>query len=163
MNIRRFKTLHEAGATYADIARECGCDWRTVRRYLADDAPAHPPQGSSRAGTQQRAITDDIAALIEDLLRADISIAASVIHERLASEKAVTVNYQRVKMYCSTARPIIRDELGAEESGLGKLHRRFETIRGSQAQSTGEMKVTSSAPAARSTPSIRSCPTRETR
>ncbi|WP_377453860.1 IS21 family transposase [Rhodococcoides fascians] len=134
MNIRRFKALHEAGATYADIARECGCDWRTVRRYLADDAPTHPPQGTSRAGTQPRAITDDIAALIEEMLRADITIAASVIHERLTNEKSVTVNYQRVKIYCSTARPIIRDELGAEESGLGNLHRRFETIPGAQAQ-----------------------------
>jgi len=47
MNIRRFKVLHDAGATYAEIARECGCDWRTVRRYLAADAPAHPPRGSS--------------------------------------------------------------------------------------------------------------------
>ena len=134
MNIRRFKTLHEAGATYADIARECGCDWRTVRRYLAEDAPTHPPQGTSRAGTQQRAITDDIAAMIEEMLRADITIAASVIHERLTRDKSVTVNYQRVKIYCSTARPIIRDELGAEESGLGNLHRRFETIPGAQAQ-----------------------------
>ena len=48
MNIRRFRALHAAGATYAEIARECGCDWRTVRKYLAEDAvsapPAAPPQ-----------------------------------------------------------------------------------------------------------------------
>ena len=31
MNIRRFRALHVAGATYAEIARECGVDWRTVR------------------------------------------------------------------------------------------------------------------------------------
>jgi transposase len=134
MNIRRFKALHEAGATYADIARECGCDWRTVRRYLAEDAPTHPPRGTSRAGTQPRAITDEVAALIEEMLRADITIAVSVIHERLATERAVTVNYQRVKIYCRTARPLIADELGAEDSGLGNLHRRFETIAGAQAQ-----------------------------
>jgi len=30
MNIRRFRVLHQAGATYAEIARECGCDPRTV-------------------------------------------------------------------------------------------------------------------------------------
>ena len=30
MNIRRFRALHVGGATYAEIARECGCDWRTV-------------------------------------------------------------------------------------------------------------------------------------
>ena len=78
MNIRRFKVLHEAGASYAEIAREVGCDWRTVRRYLAEDAPTHPPRGTSRAGTQPRTITDEIAALIEDMLRADVDLPASV-------------------------------------------------------------------------------------
>lgn len=38
MNIRRFRALHAAGATFAEIGRECGCDWRTVRKYLAEDA-----------------------------------------------------------------------------------------------------------------------------
>jgi predicted transcriptional regulator len=38
MNIRRFRALHQAGASYAEIARECGCDPRTVRKYLAEDA-----------------------------------------------------------------------------------------------------------------------------
>lgn len=33
MDIRRFKPLHEAGAvTYAEIARECAVDYRTVKR-----------------------------------------------------------------------------------------------------------------------------------
>jgi transposase len=134
MNIRRFKVLHEAGASYAEIAREVGCDWRTVRRYLAEDAPTHPPRGTSRAGTQPRTITDEIAALIEDMLRADVDLPASVICERLAGDHQVTVNYQRVKIYCRTARPVIRDELGAEKSGLVGLHRRFETVPGAQAQ-----------------------------
>ena len=43
MNIRRFRVLHEAGATFAEIGRECGCDWRTVRKYLAEDAASVPP------------------------------------------------------------------------------------------------------------------------
>jgi hypothetical protein len=44
MNIRRFRALHAAGATYAEIGRECGVDWRTVRKYLAEDAPrSHRP------------------------------------------------------------------------------------------------------------------------
>jgi predicted transcriptional regulator len=43
MNIRRFRALHVAGATFAEISRECGCDWRTVRKYLAEDAPSIPP------------------------------------------------------------------------------------------------------------------------
>ncbi len=28
MNIRRFRALHAAGASYTDIGRECGRDWR---------------------------------------------------------------------------------------------------------------------------------------
>ena len=43
MNVRRFRSLHVAGATYVEIARECGCDWRTVKKYLAEDAPSAPP------------------------------------------------------------------------------------------------------------------------
>jgi predicted transcriptional regulator len=39
MNIHRFRALHAAGATFVEIGRECGCDWRTVRKYLAEDAP----------------------------------------------------------------------------------------------------------------------------
>jgi hypothetical protein len=31
MNIRRFRALYETGATFAEIGRERGCDWRTVR------------------------------------------------------------------------------------------------------------------------------------
>ncbi len=40
MNIRRFRALHEAGASYAEIAAEVGCDWRTVKKYLAQGSPA---------------------------------------------------------------------------------------------------------------------------
>ena len=36
MNVRRFRALHAAGASYAEIARACGVDWRTVRKYLAE-------------------------------------------------------------------------------------------------------------------------------
>ena len=50
MNIRRFRALHEAGATFVEIGRECGCDWRAVRKYLAADAPSVPPAAPPRAG-----------------------------------------------------------------------------------------------------------------
>jgi hypothetical protein len=43
MNIRRFRALHAAGATFVEIGRECGCDWRTVRKYLTEDAASVPP------------------------------------------------------------------------------------------------------------------------
>ena len=38
MNVRRFRALHVAGASFVEIGRECGCDWRTVKKYLAEDA-----------------------------------------------------------------------------------------------------------------------------
>src|SRR6266545_4094012 len=48
MELRAFKALAEAGATWAEIARETGYDWRTVKRYLSDDAPAVPPAPAKR-------------------------------------------------------------------------------------------------------------------
>jgi hypothetical protein len=85
MNIRRFRALHEAGATFAEIGLECGCDWRTVRRYLAEDAVSVPPEGPSRAGTQPLLITPFIP-LVEGWLRADLRIKGTVVHERLVAE-----------------------------------------------------------------------------
>ena len=110
MNIRRFRALHDAGRTYAEIARECGCDWRTVRKYLAEDAlglAAGPPP---RAGTQPLLITPFIP-LVEAWLRADLSLKGTVIHERLVAEHGFTGNYQRVKMFLAEARPRIAAEL----------------------------------------------------
>jgi transposase len=71
MNIRRFRALHVAGATFVEIGRECGCDWRTVRKYLAEDASAVPPAAPARAGCQPRLI-DPFVELIESWLRADL-------------------------------------------------------------------------------------------
>ncbi len=68
MNVRRFRFLHAAGATYAEIARECGCDWRTVKKYLAEDAPSVPPVGPPRTGTQPRGLTG-FEPLVETWLR----------------------------------------------------------------------------------------------
>jgi transposase len=134
MNIRRFRALHEAGASYAEIARECGVDWRTARKYLAEDGIALPPAAPSRAGTQPRKI-DALAGVVDAWLRADITLKASVIHERLVAEHGFAGHYQRVKMYCAEARGRIADELDiADENRLIGLHRRFETIPGAQAQ-----------------------------
>ena len=136
MDIRRFKALHESGTTYADIARQCGVDYRTVKKYLAADAPAVPPGGSPRAGTQPRVITPAVEALIRAMLKKDVELKASVIHERLASDHDVHVNYQRVKMACRGLRPLVEDELDAEDDTrrLRGLHRRFATLPGAQAQ-----------------------------
>ena len=134
MNVRRFRALHAAGATYAEIARECGCDWRTVRKYLAEDSPSAPPASPSRAGTQPKLITPFVA-VIEAWLRADIGLKAAVVHERLVDLHGFTGNYQRTKMFIAEARPRIAAELaGGDENPLRGLHRRFEVVPGAQAQ-----------------------------
>lgn len=134
MNIRRFRALHAAGATYAEIARDCGVDWRTVRKYLAEDAPSVPPVAPARAGTQPKVITPFVG-VIEAWLRNDITLKGSVVHERLVAEHGFTGHYQRVKMFLAEARPRIAAELAeADENPLTGLHRRFEVVPGAQAQ-----------------------------
>ena len=134
MNIRRFRALHAAGATFAEIGRECGCDWRTVRKYLAEDAASVPPAAPPRKGTQPLLITPFIP-LVEGWLRADLRIKGTVVHERLVAEYGFTGNYQRVKMFLAEARPRIAAELAdADENPLTGLHRRFEVVPGAQAQ-----------------------------
>ena len=135
MNIRRFRALHEAGASYVEIAAECGCDWRTVKKYLAaEPGEASPPRAPSRAGSQPRLI-DPFVPLVEGWLRADIALRGSVIHERLVAEYGFAGSYQRVKMFLAQARPRIVAELeAADDNPLRGLHRRFEVVPGAQAQ-----------------------------
>lgn len=133
MNLRKFRALRRTGVSISAIAVETGHDWRTVRKYLADDAPATPPAAPSRKGTQVRKI-DQYAHLVDAWLRADVGLRASVIHERLASEYGFGGHYQRVKLYVAEARPRIAAELGADDGGGGGLHRRFVVTAGAQAQ-----------------------------
>jgi transposase len=134
MNIRRFRALHEAGATFAEIGRECGCDWRTVRKYLAEDAPSAPPAAPARAGSQPLVISPFVG-VIEAWLRSDVTLKGTVIHERLVAEHGFTGHYQRVKMFLAEARPRIAAELAeTDDNPLIGLHRRFEVIPGAQAQ-----------------------------
>jgi transposase len=135
MDIRRFKSLHESGATLAEIARECGVDWRTVKKYLAPDAGPVPPRAPSREGCQPRLVTPELEAVITAWLRADVSMRASVVHERLADQYGFTGHYQRVKMACARLRPAVEAELGVEDDlRVRGLHRRFATVPGAQAQ-----------------------------
>jgi predicted transcriptional regulator len=85
MNIRRFRALHAASATLVEIRRECGCDWRTVRKYLAEDTPAVPPTSPPRAGTQSRLI-EPFVERIKAWLRSDLALKGAVIHERLVAD-----------------------------------------------------------------------------
>jgi len=136
MDIRRFASLRESGTTYADIARECGVDYRTVKKYLAAGARNVPPVGSSRLGTQPRVVTPELVEVITGMLRADVELKASVIHERLVAERGFSGSYQRVKLTCRELRPLVEAELdaGDEVRRLRGLHRRFATLPGAQAQ-----------------------------
>lgn len=135
MNLRRFRALQSAGAaTYIEIARECGCDWRTAKKYLEAGPAALPPAAPSRAGTQPRVI-EEFTGVVDTWLRREPRLKASVVHERLVAEYGFTGHYQRVKMYVAEARPRITTELAErDENPVHGLHRRFETLPGAQAQ-----------------------------
>ena len=134
MNIRRFRALHERGATYAEIAAEVGCDWRTVKKYIDASAASVPPAGPSRRGCLPQ-VVGPFTGVIDAWLRADIGMRASVIHERLVAEHGFGHSYQRVKVYVAGARPRIAAELAEQdENPLRGLHRRFEVLAGAQAQ-----------------------------
>ena len=128
MNLRAFKALAEAGATWAEIARETGYDWRTVKRYLSTDASAAPP-AAARRGPGPRLI-DPYAHLVDAWLRAQPKLKASVIWERLVAEHGFPGHYQRVKVYVREHRA----RLTATEAEPAGFHRRFEVLPGAQAQ-----------------------------
>lgn len=133
MDLRRFRALYASGVSIAEIARETGHHWRTVKKYLAEDGPVTPPVAPPRAGTQPRVI-DAFTGVVDEWLRRDVGLKATVIHERLVAEYGFTANYQRVKEYVRDARPRIAVELGGGEEVLSGLHRRFEVTPGAQAQ-----------------------------
>jgi transposase len=134
MNIRRFRALHERGVSYAEIAAEVGCDWRTVKKYMDAGAASVPPAGPSRRDCLPRVIAP-FTGVIDAWLRADITMRASVIHERLVAGYGFAYSYQRVKVYVAEARPRIAAELDrSDENPLRGLHRRFEVLAGAQAQ-----------------------------
>jgi predicted transcriptional regulator len=49
MDLRRFRALQAAGVSTAEIARETGHTWRTVKKYLGEDGPVSPPTAPPRA------------------------------------------------------------------------------------------------------------------
>lgn len=132
MDLRRYKPLRDAGATWREIADEVGLDWRTVKRHLSTDASDGPPVAPSRKGTVARKV-DAVAPVIDAWLAKDPQLKASVIHERLVAEHEFDGHYQRVKLYVAQARERLARDSDVE-SPLSGLHRRFEVIAGSQAQ-----------------------------
>jgi transposase len=135
MDLRAYRSLRAAGASWADIAREAGCDWRTAKKYLAEEVPgrrstwqkkylAVPPKVTSRPRTGR--LIDPFVPTIDKWLETEPKLRASVIHERLVA-KGFPGSYQRVKLYVAEAPERIAPS-------PPDLHRRFEVLPGSQAQ-----------------------------
>ncbi len=134
MELRRFRGLYESGAmSLSEIAKETGLNRRTVSKYVKGPTPVAPPKRASNRKPRAR-LVDEVAPLIDAMLRAEILLKGAVIHERLVQEYGVTINYQRIKLYLQEARPRIAEELGISAGELAGLHRRFEVIPGAQAQ-----------------------------
>lgn len=125
MDLRAYRALRAAGASWADIAREAGCDWRTAKKYLSDAAVARPPAVARR--THPPKLIEPWAATIDGWLASESRLQASVIHKRLVADHAFPGSYQRVKMYVAEARERICPR-------PPELHRRFEVLPGAQAQ-----------------------------
>jgi hypothetical protein len=82
MNLRAFKPLVEAGYPWATIAREAGCDWRTARKYSSDTSGEPPAYGPRPAAVK---MTDQVAGVIDEWIRAEPAIKPTTIHERLVA------------------------------------------------------------------------------
>ena len=126
MDLRADRALRDAGATWAEIARESGHDWRTVKRYLGPDAPPRPPRQSPRPA--QPKVIDPYTQVVDAMLANEPRIKASVIHERLVADHGFDASYQRVKLYVAARRPVIAPAPQAE------FFDRFEVLAGAQAQ-----------------------------
>lgn len=125
MNLRAFRKLIDSGASLAAIARETGCDYRTVKKYLGASATTLPPTRAHVNHPPQ--VIEPFKELIDEWLRKEPLLKGTVIHERLVTDYGFTNSYQRVKMYLAEARPRIAPV-------APELHRRFEVLPGSQAQ-----------------------------
>jgi len=125
MNLRHFRKLKDSGASLAAIARDTGCDYRTVKKYLGAGVGALPPTRAKVAHPPQ--VIEPFKELIDEWLRREPLLQGTVIHERLVTEHGFTHSYQRVKMYLAEARPRVCPV-------APELHRRFEVLAGSQAQ-----------------------------
>jgi transposase len=125
MDVRAYRALRAAGASWADIAREAGCDWRTAKKYLAESAPQSPPTVLRR--THPPKLIAPWTETIDAWLATESRLQATVIHRRLVADHGFPGSYQRVKLYVGEARERICPR-------PPQLHRRFEVLAGAQAQ-----------------------------
>jgi transposase len=131
MDLLSYRQMVAAGASWAEIARLAGCDWRTARKYLAPERK-RPPRYKPRPPRPK--LIDAYADLIDAELRASkAQVQATTICERLVAGHGYAGSYQRVKEYVRVRRPQIAAELGIADRAA-EMHRRFETPPGAQAQ-----------------------------
>ncbi|CAL9334799.1 hypothetical protein [Streptomyces sp. enrichment culture] len=81
-----------------EIAKETGLNRRMVSKYLKNPASAASPKREV-VGQRSRQVVNEVAPLIDAMLKAEVLLKASVIHERLVQDYAVSINYQRVRLY----------------------------------------------------------------
>jgi len=130
MDLLSYRQMAAAGASWAEIARLAGCDWRTARKYLSAERPK-PPRYRPRPSRQR--VIDRYIDVIDVALRASkAQIRATTVYERLVADHDFPGSYQRVKEYVAGRRPEIAAELGLRSGG--EMHRRFEVAPGAQAQ-----------------------------
>jgi transposase len=131
MDLLSYRQMVAAGASWAEIARLAGCDWRTARKYLSPERK-RPPRYKPRP--PQPKLIDAYADLIDAELRASkAQVRATTICERLVAGHGYPGSYQRVKQYVRARRPEIAAELGIADRAA-EMHRRFEVAAGAQAQ-----------------------------
>ncbi len=83
MDLLSYRQMVAAGASWAEIARLAGCDWRTARKYLSAERQ-RPPRYKPRPPRPR--VIDAYADLIDAELRASkAQVQATTIYERLAS------------------------------------------------------------------------------
>ncbi len=70
MDLRAYRALRDAAATWAEIARETGHDWRTLKKYLSSDAGDRPPAVITRRPTEKKLI-DPYTDLIDARLKSE--------------------------------------------------------------------------------------------
>ena len=83
MDLLSYHSLAASGATWAEIARLAGCDWRTARKYLSAERPK-PPRYRPRPSRQK--VIDRYIDVIDVALRASKAQLASSATWRLLME-----------------------------------------------------------------------------
>jgi hypothetical protein len=109
----------------AEIGRETGHDWRTVKKYLS--SAADRPPAVTAAKPVRKKVIEPYTELVDTWLRNERRLRATVIHQRLVADHGFGGSYQRTKLYVGEA----RERLWPNPP---ELHRRFEVLLGAQAQ-----------------------------